>query len=180
MDEKSFLEMIDDLSDDMSTAAVKPRRRAVAMPACDSGDMSGRFTDAATALRFMRAGNATITLRSKATQTRFTYRLRESDDKQCLFVGLLNGSDNESNYKYLGRISREVFWAGRKVPRDGDIGKDAPSSRAFAWSWQKLVSGTLPEQLEVWHEGSCGRCGRKLTVPESIASGFGPECRGKI
>jgi hypothetical protein len=28
----------------------------------------------------------------------------------------------------------------------------------------------------VWHEGRCGRCGRKLTVPESIESGFGPEC----
>jgi hypothetical protein len=28
----------------------------------------------------------------------------------------------------------------------------------------------------VWHEGSCARCGKKLTVPESIESGFGPEC----
>jgi len=28
----------------------------------------------------------------------------------------------------------------------------------------------------VFHEGACGRCGRTLTVPESIASGFGPEC----
>ena len=30
--------------------------------------------------------------------------------------------------------------------------------------------------LEVWHEGRCGRCNRALTVPESIASGIGPEC----
>jgi hypothetical protein len=34
----------------------------------------------------------------------------------------------------------------------------------------------LPESLEIWHEGSCLRCGRKLTVPESIESGYGPEC----
>jgi len=30
--------------------------------------------------------------------------------------------------------------------------------------------------LEIWHEGRCGRCNRKLTVPASIALGIGPEC----
>jgi hypothetical protein len=143
-------------------------------------DMTGQFTDAATALRYMRAGNATVTLRSLKTSVRFTYRLRESDDKQCLFVGALTGPDNETSYSYLGRISRDIFWAGRKVPRPGDVGADAPTSRAFAWSWRQLVSGRMPDQLEVWHEGRCGRCGRKLTVPESVAAGFGPECAGRL
>lgn len=32
------------------------------------------------------------------------------------------------------------------------------------------------DRVEVWHEGSCGRCGRKLTVPSSIETGLGPEC----
>ena len=143
-------------------------------------DMRGQFTDAAAVLRFVRAGKATITLRSKKTETRFTYRITQSEDGLAYFVGLLTGSDNESNYSYLGRISRDIFWLGRKVPRAGDIGKDAPSAKAFDWTWRKLVRGELPEQLEVWHEGRCGRCGRKLTVPSSIAAGFGPECQGKI
>jgi hypothetical protein len=47
---------------------------------------------------------------------------------------------------------------------------------AFAWFWDRLRNGNLPEQVEVHHEGRCGRCGRALTVPESIESGFGPEC----
>jgi hypothetical protein len=34
--------------------------------------------------------------------------------------------------------------------------------------------------VEFWHEGKCCRCGRKLTVPASIASGIGPECATKI
>ncbi len=38
----------------------------------------------------------------------------------------------------------------------------------------------MPEQLEVWHEGCCGKCGRKLTDAESIARGIGPECYGKM
>jgi hypothetical protein len=36
--------------------------------------------------------------------------------------------------------------------------------------------GILGATLEFWHEGRCGRCGRRLTVPDSIASGYGPEC----
>ena len=35
------------------------------------------------------------------------------------------------------------------------------------------------ETVQVWHEGRCGKCGRKLTVPESLTSGLGPECAGR-
>jgi hypothetical protein len=34
----------------------------------------------------------------------------------------------------------------------------------------------LPECIEIWHEGKCGKCGRQLTVPSSIETGIGPEC----
>lgn len=143
-------------------------------------DMRGKFADAASARQFMRAGKATVTLVSTKSKARFTYRLRVSEDGQAIFVGLLSGPNNEGDYKYLGRISRDVFWAGRKVPRPGDIGADAPSSKAFAWAWKALAQGSIPSSLEVWHEGSCGRCGRKLTVPSSIAQGFGPECVTRV
>ena len=155
----------------------------------DAGDTApvspNRFTTAIAARQFIVAGKATVTLVSVKTGRRFTYRVtrarnREtgelSPDGTC-FVGVLTGQDNESAYSYLGRIAGNgVFWHGRKTPKPGDIGRDAPSAVAFSWAWQKLVSDILPDTLHVWHEGRCGRCGRKLTVPESIASGFGPEC----
>src|ERR1019366_4832357 len=51
-------------------------------------------------------------------------------------------------------------------------------TRVLAWNylWDRVLRGLLPANLEVWHEGKCGRCGRKLTVPESIERGIGPEC----
>jgi hypothetical protein len=73
-----------------------------------------------------------------------------------------------------------MFWLGRKVPKPGDISRDAPSARAFDWTWRHIARGIMPDALEIWHEGRCGRCARRLTVPESIAQGFGPECIGKI
>ena len=142
--------------------------------------MTGRLMTAADALAFMNAGKATVTLVSVRTGARFTFRLSRPDDSDVIFVGLLAGPDNTADYAYLGRVARGVFWAGRKVPRAGDVGADAPSSKAFAWAWKTLQRGVIPAELEIWHEGRCGRCARKLTVPASIASGFGPECAGRM
>jgi hypothetical protein len=142
---------------------------------------NAQFANAAAALQFMLGGNATVTLVSKKTEARFTYRITANDDGTTHFVMVLRGADNEADYSYLGRIvayaNRNKLWIGRKVPRAGDIGADAPSARAFEYAWHHLSEiGQIPAQLEVWHQGKCGRCGRKLTVPASIASGFGPEC----
>jgi hypothetical protein len=163
------------LNDDLDQAETKSAFQAV-----DTTDMSGRLVTALDAKRFALAGKSTLTLVSKRTGIRFTYRVSVSPDGQCHFVALLSGPDNEADYQYLGRISRDVFWLGRKNPRPGDISADAPSARAFAWAWKAIVRDTIPDQLEIWHEGRCGRCNRKLTVPSSVASGFGPECIDKI
>jgi hypothetical protein len=152
-----------------------------------SQSMAGRFKDAQSAMRYMMAGKAIITIRSVKTGTRFTYRLRLKEPEEgqngtqrgpVTFVGVLTGPENTSNYQYLGHIfsTQGVYWHGRK----SKISKDAPAAKAFDWTFKQLSQGKLPDVLEIWHEGSCGRCGRTLTVPESISSGFGPECVSKV
>jgi len=146
---------------------------------------TGQIASADDALQFMLAGKATITLVSAKTGTRFTYKVTAAPDGKAHFVSLLGGPDNEADYRYLGRISGgETFWAGRRTPKPGDVGPEAPSSKAFAWAWRALLGHTgpgreVPPELHIWHEGRCGRCNRKLTVPASIATGMGPECAGK-
>ena len=126
---------------------------------------------AADALAYALAGNARLTLLSTKTGVRFTYRVRAKES--LFFVAVLTGSDNESDYTFLGTIFADrVYRHGRR----STIGFDAPSEKAFTYFWANVMRGRLPEQLEVWHEGSCGRCGRPLTDPESIARGIGPVC----
>ena len=84
--------------------------------------------------------------------------------------------DNWSNYAYIGLLTQ----AGLRLTAKSNASEDAPSVKAFRYAWNALVNGVIPGTLEIWHEGSCGRCGRTLTVPESIASGIGPECAKKI
>ena len=137
---------------------------------------SWRLTTATSAKEFMLAGNATMTLKSERTTNRFTYRIRASEDGKVHFVALLRGSDNESNFQYLGFIRDRAYSHGRK----SKIGETAPAAMAFSWFHANLQTGRLPQEVQVWHEGRCGRCARKLTVPESIERGFGPECAGLI
>lgn len=134
----------------------------------------GRFDTAHSAILFIQGGRATFTLRSQRTGAHFTYRARESDDETLFFIDVLTGENNETDFTYLGQLRNGTWEHGRK----SRIASTAPSARAFAWAWNALCANTIPPELEIWHEGRCGRCNRKLTVPESIEIGFGPECMG--
>lgn len=128
-------------------------------------------------LRFILAGNATFTVRSEKTGTRFTFRVRQPKPTTPHFVSLLTGPDNENSYTYLGTIFNGTEFAhGRK----STITPDAAGAIAARWVFNRILQGLDLNNCEVWHEGRCGRCGRKLTVPESIESGFGPECITRI
>ena len=62
--------------------------------------------------------------------------------------------------------------------RPGGFCEVRPEMRCvWVLAWQ---GAALPEGYEARHEGRCARCGRALTVPESIDSGFGPECARKV
>lgn len=133
-----------------------------------------------SAVRFALAGRAVFTVVSPRTSARYTFKVRakDTDDGRTLhFVSVLTGSDNTSDYTFLGTVFDGVeFRHGRRSA----IGAEAPSAKAFSWVWERLCAGKDLQGVSVHHEGRCGRCGRALTVPESIESGFGPECADKV
>lgn len=129
---------------------------------------------------FLFAGKAIVTLCSKKTGSRFTYKVSHKQGGDCSFVGLLTGADNERDYSYLGMLPDNPATALRGVGTGKSCAKaDAPSARAFQHLLDVVWGKVDGAMLEVWHEGRCGRCGRKLTVPESLAIGLGPECASK-
>jgi hypothetical protein len=136
------------------------------------------FTDRTDAKTFLLAGNSRTTIRSTKTGQRYTFKVRRPAQDKPHFVSVLTGSDNEQDYSFLGTIFDAQDY---RISRKSIISEKAPSALAFDWFWAQLQKeGELPEGLEVYHEGRCGRCGRALTVPESIESGFGPECINHI
>jgi len=151
---------------------------------------------------FIFAGAATLTLVSLKTGVRFTYLVRvKKEDKEKLerdrdafeggsgmrasevvyFVNLLRGPDNTADFAYMGVLRRSparYFW----TEKSGKVGRACAAYKALVWFIDQMNGrrDVLGSSLEVWHEGRCGRCGRKLTVPESIAAGLGPECAGRM
>ena len=139
-------------------------------------EFKGQITSASHAMKYILAGKAFVTFRSLASGTRFTYKIeladkRQPNDPDVYFVNVLTGPDNWTNYKYIGVIkNNEYRWTAKSK-----IGETAPSVVGFKYCFAQLAKNAI-KGFEVWHEGKCGRCGAKLTVPESVATGFGPEC----
>ncbi len=121
------------------------------------------------ALKFMFAGNSTSTFVNTKTDNRFTFKVKQKKDSNLFFVSVLTSPDV---YTYIGTVINGQFKHGRK----SNISKEAQSVRVFDYVFSSLVRKNLPNFIEIWHEGRCGKCGRTLTVPDSIANGLGPEC----
>lgn len=151
--------------------------------------MSTPFNSAQDAREFVLAGNATVTLQSRKSGNHFTYRVRQATDRSTgepvnrWFVSLMNGPDNESSYAYIGLLDADAHSSGMIQFRQTAkcrAGADAPSVCGFVFFWRAVVDGRMPADMIVRHEGRCGRCNRKLTVPESIDRGIGPECATRV
>ena len=147
--------------------------------------MTSPFATCSAAKAYALAGRATLTVVSKATGARFTYKIEKGKPKKDQraapwFVSVLTGPSNTEDYTLLGMIFEEMTEALR-FPRHQRISENAPSARAFRWAWSQLQnpSDQIHPSLEVWHEGRCGRCRRPLTTPESLITGIGPICAEK-
>lgn len=126
--------------------------------------------DPRAALEYMLAGHGKATL--VGAETRYTYKFGKSEDSKLIFVKVLTGSNNETDYTYIGFIN--PHWemvAGRK----GNAAHGA--FKALAWYVYKACNAPeVAAKAQFLHEGVCGKCGRTLTTPESIARGIGPVC----
>lgn len=129
-------------------------------------------------MAFATAGNATVTLESLKTGKRFTYKItapRDGGDR-VRFVRLLTGPNNNEDFGYIGYLKHHAgppgAWRFHHGQGKAVAGATAPSVKAIHW----FVRNPDDPRVAVHHAGKCGRCGRKLTVPESLASGLGPVC----
>lgn len=124
---------------------------------------------------FVFGGNAIFTLESGVTGNHFTYRVRKAKDRKGLyFVSVLAGRDNEEDYVYVGILTK----AGVRLTPASKHTRESLCVKALDYFMRHLQD--IPEALHVYHEGKCCCCGRKLTTPESIRNGIGPECAKSV
>jgi len=95
------------------------------------------------------------------------------------FVSVLTGCDNTRDYTFIGQI---VTSGSRRYDhgKRAHISPDAPSGKAATWYFSRVIGRGDVSSVEVWHDSTCGRCGRDLTDPDSISRGIGPDCWEKM
>ena len=130
---------------------------------------------------FMFAGNATFTLRNSKSGNRFTYKVstprkQSNPNKPIYFVNVMVGSDNETSYSFLGTLFGKYAY---QHSRKSNLLSTHKTVDVFQRFLNFIENNTTPNGIEIWHEGKCGCCGRKLTVPASVYSGIGPNCAVK-
>jgi len=132
---------------------------------------------------FVTAGRAVFTV-SNGSGEHYTYRVtrKEKDGREgdyVYFVNLLSGCDNDNDYTYLG-----VFEPGRcevRLTRKSKLSEESKPVAVVRWALRRVWAGDgIPPGYQIQHAGKCGRCGRTLTVPESIETGLGPQCAGRV
>lgn len=96
-------------------------------------------------------------------------------------VSLLVGSDNCSDYKGFGFVKPEGILVWRKVR--GEAGKPSAFEVYANMIWSLATKGEgsawFQRGYRLMIEKRCMRCNRRLTTPESIEAGIGPECAGR-
>ena len=100
-----------------------------------------------------------------------------------LFASVLVGGapDNPFAYKYIGIVGESL---PDRLPLILTAKSQIRDERAtdLQQALEAIATGQLPAGgtiTGVANAGTCSRCGRLLTNPESLAQGIGPECREK-
>ena len=121
------------------------------------------------ALEFIFGGNSVFTLLNTQTSNRFTFKVKKHKFDDVFFVSVLTSPDV---FEFIGSYKSDKF----KHSKKSRISETSQSVRVFNFVISKLQQSNLSELIEIWHHGRCGKCGKMLTVPKSIQTGFGPEC----
>jgi hypothetical protein len=120
--------------------------------------------------------NGSHTIKNRETGDYRTFRIhtvQRGPLKEKRILSLLTGPDNNHDYKSFAFVNddgRIHVW--QKYRGQGNW-------NAYAHMIRMIVVEEDPQWVEKYDhllEGRCARCNRKLTVPESIESGYGPEC----
>lgn len=121
-----------------------------------------------------RRNGCTMTVVNDATGGRVTVRFRKPSGFDKVVVDVMVNNDNEEGFAYAGVLVGTNLSISSKCKTPTE--KVLYAKKVLDWTLNAAVKGNL-KTVRCLHEGRCARCGKKLTVPESIDSGLGPECR---
>lgn len=127
------------------------------------------------------AGRAVLTFRNNDKDTHMTVKVKQATDKNdrkiklpIFFVSVSLLGDRQTGYVFAGTIFKDqmICKLHRDVPSESQLGK----VMLFIMNSLENPQILRDKKVSLLHEGRCCRCAMPLTHPESINTGFGPDC----
>jgi len=139
----------------------------VAAPVEQTGYKAIEIIDGTYTVELSAGGHRTIKIKTQAPDASFMPGKR--------IASYLNGPDNWANYKGFAFVNDDgTFNVWRKHQGAGNL----------IMALAQILNGkeAMLEGLKGYAmmSGNCGICHKKLTTPESIKRGIGPECAAKL
>lgn len=123
--------------------------------------------------------NGTFTLENIAKGSYITMKIhtvKGGELKGKRIVSRLIGPDNNTSYQGMAFITdndKIVLWKKHRTDKNWKIVNILRNMLIYGFNSKHL------DRISIKASTNCLRCNRKLTTPQSIADGFGPECVNK-
>lgn len=135
----------------------------------------------------MNIFNGTYTIENPHTGNHRTFKISTQPDDAAFAPGqriieLLIGENNETDFKGFGFVTDSGIKVWKRFQGTKDCASVHEQYANMVWSMgtEGEASGYAKKGLKLLLEKRCLRCNRKLTTPESIERGIGPECAAKL
>ena len=141
-------------------------------------ESSSRLKTAQDIKNYIYGGNGIVTLKSSETGVQHTYVFAKPKNPNVfpddvIFVYALH--DNIKMF-YVGMVERGEF----RLTKSSRYRSDTEIVKGARYIMKMSEVPNLNTPMELYHEGVCCFCGRKLKSKKSIETGIGPRCKHRL
>lgn len=132
------------------------------------------------ALRYLLAGESEATFVSGATGAKMQFIITKIESTSGKGDKYVYGIKTYlfDKWVYAGVMVRDTHWDVFKFFRgsNGELEGDHLNVKSLMYVVNQLYKGQFSLNVEIYHSGVCGKCGRELKMDDSDKYGLGPEC----
>jgi hypothetical protein len=127
------------------------------------------------------AGRAALTFRNTEKETHMTIKVKQARDKfdrkkklPIFFLSVSLLGDRNTGYIHAATIYQDTM----NIKLSSSAQNNEQLLKVVQFIWNALANPQIlkDKKVALLHEGRCCRCSMPLTHPESINTGFGPDC----
>lgn len=130
--------------------------------------------------QYLYGGKGIVTLQSPSG-IHHTYMFARPQEFEAfpddvIFIYAVHSEKNSHKLFYVGMIENDVF----RLTRHSRFGPHTEIVRGAKYIMKMMHNPNLNTPMKLYHQGTCGVCGRALTSLTSIRCGVGPKCRKRV